>query len=64
MSDKERDPVLDAYGDWLNEILFAAKKGEGEHLFWLGEHRWAILNAEGPDIMVIELRRGHLGVAP
>jgi len=53
------DAILEAYRDWLNELLFE-KKGEGDHIAWLGEGRWLITSVEGPDTLLVELRRAEV----
>ena len=58
------DPVFDAYGEWVNNALFAAELGEDESLIWLGDGRWVLLAPEGPDVWLIELKRARIEVAP
>lgn len=56
----EHDPILSAYGEWLNELLFRAELGEGEFLMWLGESRWALCAPEGPEVFLIEMKRAEV----
>lgn len=53
------DVVLDAYREWLNEMLFA-NKGEGDEVAWIGEGRWMMWSSEGPGIFLIQMDRAEV----
>jgi hypothetical protein len=61
------DPVLDGYGEWVNEwvnnALFAAKLADGECLMWLESGRWMLAAPQGPEVFLIEIRHAEVKVA-
>lgn len=59
---KPNDNVLNGYGEWLNDILFANKEDE-DTLLWLGENRWLIAsNLDPGELCVISVQRATLNV--